>query len=144
LRNTNAVDILGRMRIAPTTSLNIADVEANQRIIDDDGKRWIVDYIVKRADKVEAFCFPVGREASRRTSRDYKPNDMVTVELSPEVGQAILNTLIRALRMSPVVNPESDASKPSVKPEITIEVLEDDHYLITGTKPHVWQLELEP
>lgn len=132
------------MRIAPTTTIVITDVEANQRIIDDEGKRWVVDYIVKRADKVEAFCFPAGREVSRRTSRDYKLTDTVTVELSPEVGQVILNELIRALRMSPAVNPEKDASKPTPKPEITIEVLDNDHYVITGTKPHVWQLELEP
>lgn len=136
------------MRIAPTCTLNIADVEANQRIIDDDGKRWVVDYIIKRADTVEAFCFPAGREVSRRKSRDYKPNDMVTVELSPEVGQVILNELIRALRQSPVVTPErpfdKDPSKPTPEPEIAIEVLDNDHYLITGTKPHVWQLELEP
>ncbi len=123
------------MRLAPTSTVAASDLEANQRLIDADGHRWIIDYVVKRADKIEAFCFPEGREVSKRKSFDFKPNDTVTIQAAPEIGKGILDALIGALADSPALKGD--------KPWLKVEG-HGDGYVLTGSKPHAWQLELEP
>lgn len=133
------------MRIAPTSTIVVTDLEPNQRIVDDEGKRWVVDYALRRADTMEAHCFPAGREVSRRKVIKYKLTDTVTVELSPEVGKAILDSLVAALVLSPKCQSKDwDGDKATTKPEILIEELDGGGVMLTGAKPHVWQLELEP